>query len=125
MPPNKYHAGHGAAHMSLQPFLINLIDIVHVVAVIAVIGAIFVDFDQPQLGDKYFNSLDEAGWSASKTIFPELAMDRVFLRLDILQQARGYWRHPEYEGLHMLVTQLPAAIGYWDSRDDTVGPSEP
>jgi hypothetical protein len=121
----KYHADHEAAHITLEPFLLDTLDIVHVVAAIAILGAIIVDFDQPQLGDKYFDSLDEAGWSSAKAIFPEFSMDRLFLRFAVHEQARGYWKHPEFQGLKMLLTQLPAAIGYWDSRDDSVVASEP
>jgi hypothetical protein len=68
----KYHADRQGAHLSLEPHLVGLIDIVHVVATITMVGAIIVDFDQPCLGPQYFNSLDEAGWSAAKSIFPDL-----------------------------------------------------
>jgi hypothetical protein len=119
----KYHADHEAAHITLEPFLIDIIDITHVVAVISVIGAIIVDFDQPRLGDRYFDSLDEAGWNAAKGMFPDLSTDRLFLRFDIHKQAAGYWKYPEFEGLYMLTTQLPSAIGYWDSKDDTAPPT--
>lgn len=116
----KYHADRVPAHITLEPFLIGLRDIIHVVATIAVAGAIIVEFDPPRPNrpnPKYFDSLDEAGWSAAKAIFPNLGMQRLFARFAIDEQARDYWKHTECEGLRMLTTQLPAAIGYWDSGD--------
>jgi hypothetical protein len=121
----KYHADHQAAHITLEPYLIETIDIVHVVAAITIVGAIIVDFDQSRLGERYFDLLDAAGWSAAKEVFPALSMERLFARFAIHEQARGYWRHPEYEGLKMITTRLPAAIGYWDSQDDEAAAREP
>jgi hypothetical protein len=117
----KYHADRQAAHLTLEPHLVGLIDIIHVVATITVVGAIIVDFDQPRFGPQYFNSLDDAGWNAAKSIFPDLSLNRLFHQFDIHAQARLYWGQPQCEGLKILLTQLPAAIGYWDSRDDSIG----
>lgn len=123
----KYHADRAPAHITLDPFVVDLCDIIHVVAAISVVGAIIVDFDPPRPARpnlKYFNSLDEAGWNAAKAIFPDLAMDRLFVRFAIHEQAQGYWKHPEYGGLKMLTSGLPAAIGHWDSKDEAVASEE-
>ncbi|MGA7539768.1 MAG: hypothetical protein WBW93_13485 [Steroidobacteraceae bacterium] len=103
----KYHADRQAAHLTLEPHLIGLVDIVHVVATVTIVGTIIVDFDQPRLGPRYFNSLDEAGWNAAKSIFPDLSMARLFHQFDIHAQARLYWRHHQFEGLKMLLTHYP------------------
>jgi hypothetical protein len=116
----KYHADRQAAHISLEPFLFGLIDIVHVVAAITIVGSIIVDFDQPQLSASYFDEIDKASWSAAKATFPDMAIERLFLRFDIHQQAKNYWKFPGHQGLRMLLSQLPSAIGYWDSQDEAV-----
>jgi hypothetical protein len=79
----KYHANRGAAHISLEPFLFDVIDLVHVVAAVAVLGAMIVDFDDPNRGRQYFNSVDEAGWQSAKSVFPGLPLKRLFHNFDI------------------------------------------
>jgi hypothetical protein len=115
----KYHANRQAAHISLGSFLFDVIDLVHVVAAVAVLGAMIVDFDDPARGNQYFDSVDEAGWQAAKAVFPALPVRRLFHNFDIHQQALLYWRIEELDGLNMLLNQLPAAIGYWDSSNET------
>lgn len=126
----KYYADRVPAHITLEAYLVDTIDIAHVVAAIAVVGAIAYDFDPvrpDRVNPKYFDALDECGWAAARTIFPELTMERLFARATIAGQARRCWAHPEvpeYGGLTVLTTLLPDAIGCWDSRDDTAVPAE-
>jgi hypothetical protein len=114
----KYHADRQAAHISLEPFLFHLIDVVHVVAAVAVIGAMIIDFDDPTRGGRYFDAIDEAGWEAAKALFPTFPVDRLFQSFAIHEQAKIYWRVSQLDGLNMLLNQLPAAIGYWDSTNE-------
>lgn len=111
----KYHADREAAHITLEPFLLDLLDVIHVVAAISVIGAMIVDFDDKTRSGQHFNAIDEAGWQAAKMTFPSLKGPRLFHRFDIHAQARAYWKFEQCDGLNMLLNQLPAAIGYWDS----------
>jgi hypothetical protein len=115
----KYHADRQGAHITLETYLFHLVDVIHVVAAITIIGAIVVDFDQPAISGSYFNKIDEAGWSAAKDVFPDLVIERLFRQFDIHAQATTYWRIPQAEGLRMVLNQLPSALGYWDSRDET------
>jgi hypothetical protein len=115
----KYHADRAAAHITLETFLFHLLDLIHVVAAITVVGAIIVDFDASHYGDRYFDSVDEGGWNAAKASFPLLPGKRLFDGFHIHGQASAYWRIQELDGLDMLLNQLPSALGYWDSRDET------
>jgi len=115
----KYYADRRGAHLTLDAYVFHLIDVIHVVASMTVTGAIIVGFDQARMGPNYFNSIDEAGWNAAKGTFPYLTMERLFKRFDIHAQANLYSKGPQYDGLGMLLTRLPAAIGYWDSRDES------
>jgi hypothetical protein len=111
----KFHANRQAAHISLETYLFDVLDLIHVVAAITVLGAMIVSFDNPALGERYFDQVDEAGWRAAKAMFPHLTMKRIFDGFHIHQQAANYWRIEELDGLNMLLNQLPSAIGYWDS----------
>jgi hypothetical protein len=117
----KFHADRQAAHTSLEPFLFDLLDLIHVTAAIAVVGAMIISFDAPWMGAHYMDSVDEGGWQAAKEAFPSLPENRVFKDFAIHQQATTYWKIPELDGLEMLLNQLPAAIGYWDSEGDMPG----
>jgi len=65
------------------------------------------------------DSVDEGGWEAAKATFPALPGKRLFANFAVHQQADGYWNIPQPDGLEMLLNELPAAIGYWDSTDET------
>lgn len=115
----KYHADRQAAHITLEPFLFDMLDLIHVVAAIAVIGAMIIDFDDRSRGSNYFNSIDEAAWQAAKMTFPSLSINRLFQKFDIHGQARAYWNIEQCDGLNMLLNQLPSAIGYWDGTNES------
>jgi hypothetical protein len=117
----KYHADRQAAHITLEPFLFHLTDLVHVVAAIAVVGAMIIDFDDPGLGPKYLDAIDQAGWEAAKASFPTLPLKRLFENIAIHQQAKMYWKVEQLDGLNMLLNQLPAAMGYWESTNEAQG----
>lgn len=114
----KYHADRLAAHITLQPYLFHTLDLVHVVAAIAVVGAMIVEFDNKSAGDAYLDSIDEAAWQAATHTFPRMTGRRLFHDFNIHQQARTYWKIEGLDGLHMLLDQLPSAIGYWDSTNE-------
>ena len=110
----KHHADRHAAHISLEPFLFNLTDLTHVVAAVTVIGAIICEFDNKN-GETYFDMLDEASWSASQYTFPGVLPTRLFYEFNVLEQGRLYYKSDAVNGLDMLLNQLPAALGCWDS----------
>jgi hypothetical protein len=115
----KFHADRQGAHTTLEPYLFDLLDLVHATAAIAVVGAMIIDFDAPWMGTTYMDSVDEGGWQAAKATFPALPGNRLFANFAIHQQAKAYWNITEFDGLEMLLNQLPAAIGYWDSTSET------
>ena len=80
-----------------------------------IIGAIVHAFDNPPPAESYFDGLDEAGWESAKLIFPEIPLPRLFKGFDIAQHAESYWRINPAIGLQMILNQLPAAIGWWES----------
>jgi hypothetical protein len=114
----KFHGHRAAAHITLEPFLFHTLDLVHVAAAIAMLGAMIVDFDDKTLGDRYFDAIDEAAWQAATNTFPGMSGKRLFHNFNILEHARAYWKIEELCGLNMLLNQLPAAIGYWDSTNE-------
>jgi hypothetical protein len=116
----KYHADRAAAHITLEPFLFHLLDLIHVVAAVTVVGAIIVDFDDSTRGDRYFDSIDEGAFEAAKSIFPAFpGGQRLFHNFHVHEQGSLYWKIEELGGLNMLLYQLPSALGYWDSADET------
>lgn len=115
----KYHADRLAAHITLAPYLFHTLDLIHVVAAIATIGAMIVDFDDPTRAGTYFDSVDEGAWAAAKQMFPDLPGERLFHNFKIHEQVQLYWKIKQIDGLDMLLNQLPAAIGYWDSASET------
>lgn len=112
----KYYADGHAAHIGLDAYLFHLSDIIHVVAALIVLGAVINDFDAPVNGDLYFDKIDEAAWQAGETIYPNLPIPRLFKHFKILEQARLYCKSEWVDGRDMLLNQLPAALGYWDSE---------
>jgi hypothetical protein len=101
-----------------DPTAFHTLDWVHVVAAIAVAGAMIIEFDDNTRGNQYFNAIDEAAWQAATNIYPGMSGKRLFHAFDIHQQARAYWKIEGLDGLHMLLNQLPSAIGYWDDTDE-------
>jgi hypothetical protein len=106
----KYYANRSAAHVTLDYYIFHTFDVVHVVAAIVLIGAIIVDFDEPQHGARYFDSVDLGGWHAAKEIFPHLPMERIFKGWKIHQRAASMWSLPG--GVTYILDELPAAIGW-------------
>jgi hypothetical protein len=114
----KYHADRLAAHITLKPHLFHTPDLVHVVAVMVMVGAMIVDFDNKTVGNTYFDAIDEAAWEAAANTFQGMSGKRLFHHFSIHEQARAYWKIEALDGLNMLLNQLPAAIGYWDSTNE-------
>jgi hypothetical protein len=114
----KLHANRQAAHLSLEPYLVDISDLIHVVAALTLVGAIIYDFDNAREERGYFDSLDDAAWQAAKSSFPHLPINRLFRSFDIHGQAAMYWGYEWTNGLDMLLNGLPAALGYWDSEPD-------
>jgi len=81
-------------------------------------GAIIGDFDMPVWSKDYFNAIDAAAWQATDESFPGLGLPRLFEHFNVLEQGRLYWRFEAFDGLNMLLNQLPAALGCWDSEGE-------
>ena len=113
----KYYADGHAAHISLDAYLFHLSDIIHVVAALILLGAVIDDFDDPTKGDRYFDKIDEAAWHAGETTYPNLPIPRLFKYFTIIEQARLYCKLEWADGRDMLLNQLAAALGYWDSEE--------
>lgn len=105
----KYYANRGAAHVTLDYYLFHTFDVVHVVAAIVLIGAIISDFDDPELGEQYFDSVDLGGWRGAKELFPHLPMERIFKGQKIHEQAAT--TSTMAGGVAYILDELPAAIG--------------
>ena len=114
----KFHADRQSAHLSLEPFMFHLSDLSHLVAAISIMGAIIGDFDMPVWSKDYFNAIDAAAWQATDESFPGLGLPRLFEHFNVLEQGRLYWRFEAFDGLNMLLNQLPAALGCWDSEGE-------
>lgn len=114
----KYYAHRHAAHISLEDYLFDVLDLIHVAAAIVLLGAIIIDFDDPSRAEKYFDSIDENGYQAAKSIFPHLQMERLFKHWNIHPQAALKWKLPGNEGVEYILSRLPAAIGYWDCQPE-------
>jgi hypothetical protein len=112
----KTHADREAAHLSIEPFLFDIVDVAHVVASMALVGTIIHGFDNPPSSASYFDSLDQASWEAGKHIFPNITVPRLFNGFDMAQQASNCWRFGAKLGLHWLMDELPSAIGWWESH---------
>ena len=108
----------GKPHITLQTYLFHTLDLVHVVAAIAVVGAMIIEFDGKTRGNQYFDAIDDAAWQAATSTFPGMSGKRLFHSFNIHHQARAYWNIEGLDGLHMLLNQLPSAIGYWDSTKE-------
>jgi hypothetical protein len=115
----KYHAHRQAAHISIEDYLFDILDLVHVTAAIVLIGAVISDFDNASGTDRYFDSIDEGGWMAAKTVFPGLPIKRIFNGWDIHTQAALTWKRPYADGVEYVLNQLPTALGYWDSERES------
>jgi hypothetical protein len=113
----KYYADRHAAHISLETYLFHLSDLIHVVAALIVLGAVIDDFDDLTKGNRYFDEIDEAAWHAGETTYPNLSIPRLFKQFTILEQGRLYCKLESANGLDMLLNQLPAALGCWDSEE--------
>jgi hypothetical protein len=113
----KYYADGHAAHISLDAYSFELSDMIHVVAALVVLGSLINDFDDPTKDDRYFDNIDEAACHAGETTYPNLPIPRLFKDFTILEQARLYCKLEWADGRDMLLNQLAAALGYWESEE--------
>lgn len=109
----KQYADHSAAHLSLDNYEFSILDCVHVVAALTVIGEIVRSFDDPDSQPTDFDSLDEASLSAAKQLFPAMPDLRLFGNMKIEMQSRLCWQFGVDKGRHMLLEQLPYAVGWF------------
>lgn len=107
----KQHADRAAAHLSLENYLIDLSDVVHFTAAVTIAAEIVRSFDQPTIGEKYFNELDTAAFQAAKIAFPEITEFRLFDHMQVHQQACFYWKHQGADSLRSYFDQLQHALG--------------
>lgn len=109
----KQHADRTAAHLTLENFEFSIADCAHVVGALTLIGEIIRTFDAAREGREYFSALDEAAHSAAKAMFPTMPNLRLFHDMDVATQALWCWKHQPQKGEHMLLEQLPQAIGWY------------
>lgn len=109
----KQHADRSAAHLTLEPYEFSPGDCAHFVAALALVGEIIRSFDLPTTGPKYFDDLDQAALDAAKTIFPLTPDLRLFGHMKVAEQAQWCWKGGLAQGGHMLLEQLPYAIGWY------------
>lgn len=83
------------------------------VAALTVIGEIVRSFDDPDSQPTDFDSLDEASLSAAKQLSPAMPDLRLFGNIKIEMQSRLAWQFGVDKGRHMLLKQLPYAIGWF------------
>jgi hypothetical protein len=107
----KQHADRAAAHLTLETYEFSIPDCAHVVGAITLIGEIIRAFDNVAAGPNYFNAIDEAAFTAARTVFPDTPALRLFEGIDIAQQAHSCWKYNR--GEQMLHEQLPYATGWW------------
>ena len=106
-------ADNSAAHLSLRNYEFSTLDCAHVVAALSLIGEIIRSFDEPHLEPTYFDTLDEASWSAARQLFPATPETRLFQHIKVEMQARGCWQQGIEGGHKMLTDELLYAIGWY------------
>ena len=75
--------------MSLEYYEFGILDCAHhVVAGITLLAEIVRSFDRPDAEPKFYESLDEAAYSAAKGIFCNLPDIRLFQGMEVEMQAR-------------------------------------
>lgn len=107
----KQHADRSAAHLSLEDYSLDILDIAHFTGAIAIIGEIVRSFDNPWLGDKYFNEIDLAAFEGAKKIFPHIEEFKLFGHMKVHQQARYYWKYYQEELIQSYFDGLSSALG--------------
>ncbi|MCL4801046.1 MAG: hypothetical protein KJ025_15745 [Burkholderiales bacterium] len=109
----KQYANRSAAHLSLEDYEFSLLDCAHLVAAMTVIGEIIRSFDDPMSQSDYFDEIDNAGLRAAIHLFPGMPNLRLFRSISIETQSRLCWEWGSDRGRHMLLEELPYAIGWF------------
>jgi hypothetical protein len=109
----KQHADRSAAHISLETYEFSILDCAHVVAALTVIGEIIRTFDGPDARTTYFDTLDEASFSAAGQLFPAIPDRRLFRDIKIGMHSRLCWEQGLERGRQMIFEQLPNALGWF------------
>ena len=109
----KQYADRAAAHLSFEDYAVSIPDCAHVVAALALIGEIIRSFDDSSSLPTYFDTLDEAAFSAAKQLFPTTPDLRLFQHMKVEMQARICWQAGSEQGRQMFFEQLPYAIGWY------------
>ncbi|MFM9883541.1 MAG: hypothetical protein ACKVQT_10985 [Burkholderiales bacterium] len=109
----KQYANRSAAHLSLEYYEFSILDCAHVVAAMTMIGEIIRSFDDPLTQSNYFDAIDDAALKAAIQLFPATPNLRLFRDMAIETQSRLCWQWGPDRGRHMLLEQLPYAIGWF------------
>lgn len=109
----KQYADRSAAHLSFEGYEVSTLDCVHVIAALVLIGEIIRSFDHASSLSTYFDTLDEAAFSAAKQLFPTTPNLRLFQHMKIETQAQLCWQWGAEQGRQMILEQLPYAIGWY------------
>lgn len=109
----KQHADRSAAHLSLDRYEFDVLDCAHVVAALTVFGEIIRSFDDSSTSPTYFDTLNEASFSAAMQLFPAGPDVRLFDDIQIEVQSRLCWQWGIDRGRQMLLEELPYAMGWY------------
>lgn len=107
----KQHADRAAAHLSLQDYALDILDLAHFTAAAVIAGEIVRSFDNPFVGEIYFNQVDQGAHEAAKRMFPEISEFRLFGRMQVHRQARFYLKNQDHESIQAYFDQLQWALG--------------
>lgn len=114
------HANSESAHITVDPFEVDIFDLAHVAAALGVIGAVIANFDDGSAQTRFVN-VDEAAYRVARTMFPLLNVPRLFERFELPMQLQPYWKFPIEIALDHVLNQLPRSIGWWSSQSSRDG----
>jgi len=95
----------------LEDYSIDMLDVAHFAAAVTIAGEIVRSFDDPHLGEMYFNEIDSAAFIAAKKIFPRIVDFQLFRHMQVYQEARFCWNHQDGESVQAWFDQLQCALG--------------
>lgn len=107
----KQHADRAAAHLTLEDYALDIRDLAHFTAAAVIVGEIVRSFDNPSIGEHYFNEVDQGAYDAAKRIFPQIGKFRLFGTMQVHRQACFYWKHQDHESIQSYFDQLQWALG--------------
>lgn len=109
----KQYANRSAAHLTSESYKVDWLDVLHITASVVLIAEIIRSFHRPDLGENYYQEVNEAAFIAVKQLYQEILPFKLFKKIEISQLAKRCVEKGENYSMELLLESLPDKLSYY------------